>query len=324
MSMTNDRLGPIGPCLVLAMTLLTAGSPAPSLADTGATTGVRSSLTPAIQEYPAIADRTMPFNGSIADAPSGIGPGTQLLIYHENSIRECTANFVWANETQRFLGSAGHCFLAADTQSTHGEYSDFDPEEWTVKACVKDCVFGGAVGLVKAAYGVWVTGETIELGNITYAHQEGNGGAGWDFGVVEIPEENSSLVRPTVHRWDGPTSTEEPEVGEPICQYGYGIGPGETPLTAGRLGVLTTLTDKRWDAIFPGSQGDSGSAVVTCEPTADGNITGMKAVGVFTHIAVGLTGQGLFATTAAGTTIDQAKNLASTEANLTLEVVLPD
>lgn len=312
--------------LGLSIVLLTAG---PSIAGLAGTTGsvleegTASSHTPPIQEHASVLDGTTPFNGSPADAPHGIGPGTQLLIYKDGAVRECTANFVWENETQLFLGSAGHCFLD-NSQSTHGEQSTFDQSEWNVTACISNCTFGGATGVYKAALGLWITGETVELGNITYAHQEGNNGIGVDFGIAAIPENLTHLVRPELPRWGGPTSTDTPEVGERVCQYGYGIGPGETPLTAARPGVLTTVTDSHWKAAFPGSQGDSGSAVVTCEVTEDGKLRGVKAVGVFTHLSVGSSGQGLFATTAAGTTIDQAQHLAKSEANLTLELVFPD
>lgn len=308
--------------VVLLIAVPSIGALAPA---DGAVAGDISPPTPAVQELSGIVDRTTPYNGSPTQAPSGIGPGTQLLVYPpDGGVRECTANFVWANETRLFLGSAGHCFLPTDLETTHGEAGHFDPSEWTVKACIEECTLGGVTGLVTAAQGIRISGETVELGNITYAHQEGNTGIGQDFGVVAIPEENESLLRPSLHRWDGPTSTEQPAVGESVCQYGYGFGTGETPLTAGRAGVLTTVTDTFWDAVLPASQGDSGSAVVTCDVTEDGKVRGLKAVGVLTHIGATFTGQGLFAPTTTGTTIEQAKNLVASEADFELEVVLSE
>jgi hypothetical protein len=236
-----------------------------------------------------------------------VGPGTHLLIDFPDGTAGCTANYVWRSGGKQYLGAAGHCFLDPDKVATHGPGADSgaDVKEIMVRACVTGCNFGGISGF-------FLEGTTVELGEVAYARQSGEGGdVGNDFGVVEIPA--GVPVRYHMPVFDGPRQPDgDLQTGDVVCQYGNGVGVGEVFPTMGRAGV-GLFEDP--DAFFfesASSPGDSGSAVQTCVPTAEDGLAGDAAIGILTHLTtIGV----------AGTTVEQAVLLAK-EAGLDLELVL--
>ena len=244
---------------------------------------------------------------------SNIGPGSHLLIEIPGAgTFGCTANFVWASGSTRYLGAAGHCFIPEGTTATHGAGADYDASRVQVSVCVSNCSFGGQTGFV-------VTGDLVRLGAVTYARQTADDGdIGNDFGVVTIPASLASRVRPSMPVFGGPSTVEEVTQGQPVCHYGNGVVVGETFLTMARVGIGGGSTPTYWMGHLAAAPGDSGSAVVTCG--LDGtDLRGRGAAGILTHLGVEV---GLQHGFVFGTTVARAIDMAQ-EAGLSLSLVFP-
>ncbi len=236
----------------------------------------------------------------------GIGPGSPILQTIPNDgTYICSANYVFEDNGRYYLGSAGHCFMTEDATSTHGPDKDYNAGGVVVEVCVAGCYFGGFLqGFL---------GDMRELGQVTYARQDGAGGVvGNDFGVVEIPASLYGEIRPEMPDWGGPTGADGNEgIGSPLVHYGNGIDFGTVFVTKGRAGVgLNDGSAKSWQASVLINGGDSGSAI--------NHVTG-EALGIVTHgpavLGVGIPGLGF------GTTIEQAITMAR-EAGHNLRLML--
>jgi hypothetical protein len=220
---------------------------------------------------------------------------------------------VWADGATRYLGAAGHCFLAEGTTATHGSGADFDASGVRVFVCVSNCSFGGQTGFT-------LTGDLVELGAVAYARQtDVDGDVGNDFGIVTIPPALASRIRPSMPVFGGPTTTATVALGQPVCHYGNGVLVGESFVTMARVGVGGGSTAKYWMGDLAAAPGDSGSAVVTCELSGT-DLVGRGAAGVLTHLGVEVIGpeHGFVL----GTTIARAIEMAR-EAGVMLTLVLP-
>ncbi|HEX2021657.1 MAG TPA: hypothetical protein VHH36_03040 [Candidatus Thermoplasmatota archaeon] len=239
-----------------------------------------------------------------------IGPGAPLYMTMADdpgSLYACTANFLWRDGNDYYIGAAGHCFMPANKKATHGSGADYDRTRTQVSVCLNTCIFGGQTGF-------FFVGATA-LGSPAYARQTGPGGdIGNDFGIVKIPPELHSKMRPYMWFWEGPKSVWPGGSinGKPLCLYGNAGGFGEVYLTKARAGVGSSYGGSVWSGVLPSFKGDSGSAVVTCGPDANG-VHGQAAVGVLTHLRAGVG-------PIAGTTVPRAIQMAG-EANIQLTLV---
>lgn len=226
---------------------------------------------------------------------AGIGPGSLLIttIPGDGSFI-CTANWVWASGTTRYLGAAGHCFLPAGKTGTAGPGADYNASGVTTEVCVSGCVTGGALS--------GLFGTFVRLGAVKYARQTGSGGdVGNDFGIVEVPASLVPNLRPSMPMWGGPSASGSLLTGDLTCHYGNGVAVGEVYPTKGRLGVGLFSDANSWFAAIPSAPGDSGSAMAVCARDSSG-VHGVKAVGILTH----LTTLGI-----AGTTMTKAISMAT-------------
>lgn len=294
------------PAAALAV-LLAAALLTPALAASGL-----HELRPARILVASADDDTLdlPHNLVATSPAGGIGPGALLLSTVDDdpaSLIGCTANFVWRGASAYYLGAAGHCFLPSRANATHGSNADYDPSRTTVRVCVSECVFGGTIGKT-------LQGNTTTLGSLAYARQIDADAifvVGHDFGVVRVPTALESLLRPTMPVWDGPTGAGDLQTGDSVCLYGNSRVFGETYPTKARSGIATGREAISWSAAIPAFQGDSGSAVVTCNALDANGLHGDLAVGIATHIGGDIV---------SGTTSARAVDLAR-EAGLELEVV---
>lgn len=280
-------------------------APAPAAASPAAADG----LVPAIRNLTAagVVDRSTTVSADSLPPATEIGPGSHLFIRRGANLYACTANFVWQSGGVQYLGSAGHCFLEDDETATHGPAADASTADVEVSVCVEQCYFGGKVGFI-------YTGVEVELGPVAYARQEYKQEvAGYDFGVVAIPPDLSSRVRPAMPVWGGPTGiAPATSLIGPACHYGYGVVVGEAFPTQARTGTRFIQTEKFWTGHLAAAFGDSGSSVVACAP-GPGGLQGAGAIGVLTHLNFGTS-------TTLGTTAAQAIVLAR-EAGLSLTLV---
>ncbi len=268
---------------------------------------------------------TVSANG-LPEQAAGIRPGSQMLVdFADGTTAGCTANFIWQDtgtgedDDSFYLGAAGHCFLnntpvnqRAAHQSEDGAVVNDNLE--AVKICA-NCTLGGAAGLA-------VQGEVVELGDVIYARQgavdDDTAGIGNDFGLVEIPPEQSDLIDPSLPQFGGPHGVLEGTVpsGELINQYGAGVGNGEVFLTQGRNGVSFGdggTNEQAWFGATRATPGDSGGPIQTTE-TSEG-LSGDQAGGIVTHITSLGTG---------GTTITRCKELVATDIDHEIAVVDAD
>jgi hypothetical protein len=305
--LTNARRAVKG--IVTAIGLILSSVIASGAESAVSTTRPRIDLTDAIN-----LTRTIPLALVTPAMAQNIGPGSHLLIDIPNAgTFGCTANFVWASGTTRYLGAAGHCFIPEGTTATHGSGADFDTSGVQVSVCVSNCSFGGETGFT-------ITGDLVALGPVAYARQTAaDGDIGNDFGIVTIPASLASLIRPSMPVFGGPSSVATVTVGQPLCHYGNGVIVGETFVTMARLGVGGGSTAKYWMGDLVAAPGDSGSAVVTCGVSGP-NIVGQGAAGVLTHLGVevGVPDHGFVF----GTTIARAIEMAA-EAGIALSLVFP-
>jgi hypothetical protein len=329
------------PALGLSLTVLascTEGPPAPTGTDaaappaswslTDATTGAEIELRRPRVDVTNWTDETetVPVHLVTPEAARNIGPGSAIIITIPDEGRfGCTANFVWAQGTKRFLGAAGHCFLPADRKATHGPSADYDASGVTVQVCVENCEGNFRTALL--------VGKLVTLGRVAYARQTnatGDEDVGNDFGVVEIPQEAASLIRPEMPVWGGPEGIDRLETGDFGCHYGHGLVVGETFPTKARVGVGGGGDKDFWMGDFAGAFGDSGSGLVWCQSDLVG-FHGRGAVGVLTHLGATVcpcdvnfkhlrvkAEHGVIF----GTTVRRAKEMAA-EAGLSLSIVEP-
>jgi hypothetical protein len=260
------------------------------------------------------ATRVIPLQLVTPAMAQNIGPGSHLIIDIPGAgTFGCSANFVWAAGSVRFLGAAGHCFIPEGTTATHGPGANFDASAVQVSVCVSNCSFGGQTGFT-------LTGDLVVLGKVAYARQTAaDGDIGNDFGIVTIPPSLASLIRPSEPVFGGPTTIAQVQLGQPVCHYGNGVIVGETFPTMGRIGVGGGSNAKYWSGDLIAAPGDSGSAVLTCVADATG-FNGVGAAGVLTHLGfeVGVNQHGFVF----GTTTMRAIEMAL-EAGLSLAVVFP-
>lgn len=249
----------------------------------------------------------------VPSSSTGIGPGSPLLIsIPDEGTFICSANFVFQDGSQFYLGTAGHCLLGEDATATHGPGADYDANGVTVEVCVASCHFGGFL--------TGFLGDMRDLGDVAYARQTASGeDIGNDFGVVAIPSSLEADIRPEMPVWLGPTGERSAEgFGTPLVHYGNGIDAGTVFATKGRAG--TSLNDGEsasWQANVLINGGDSGSAVNHADAVLTADVVrGTDALGLVTH---GLIIPGV--PLGWGTTVGQAKTMA-TEANLNLALVL--
>src|SRR5687767_8187914 len=103
---------------VMAAVALCLSLAAPAAADQS-----NIQLVPARIDLTKEVDKTVTIPPEVVtpEAARNIGPGSALLITIPDEGRfGCSANFVWTGGGTTYLGAAGHCFIPADTKSTHG------------------------------------------------------------------------------------------------------------------------------------------------------------------------------------------------------------
>ena len=247
---------------------------------------------------------------------TGIGPGSLLVMSMGGGLYICTANFVWTDGTKYYLGAAGHCFVPPGKTSTHDPGKDYEASSTAVAVCIDLCLTGGTAS-------AFFRGNVVGLGQVAYARASQGGDAiGNDFGIVEIPSHRENLIRTTLPVWGGPTpGTTAVSAGVFLCHYGRGTGVGEVFPTMARMGVgiSQSASAGEWWGSLAAEPGDSGSAVVTCGPDADG-WHGKHAVGILTH-GTGVPIVGIGGGITYGTLVAKAISMTSSQAGISLSLV---
>ncbi len=182
---------------------------------------------------------------------------------------QCTANFVFTDGTDTFIGQAAHCSGTGAATDTNGCEAESLP-------------LGTKVGIDGASrpgtlvYNSWRTMQAV-------GEDDENACAYNDFALVKIDPADRGSVSPQIPVLGGPTGIDRDgvSVGEQVFSYGNSsLRSGITQLSP-KQGVSLGTTGEGWThpvyTLTPGIPGDSGSAFV--------DETG-KAIGVLSTLSI--------------------------------------
>jgi hypothetical protein len=212
---------------------------------------------------PGTAAAAGPVWAPAAQAP--IHPGVNTI----TGRGECTANFIFYNATDEFIGQAAHCAGTGAPTETSGCTSATMPLGTPVK-------IGGASKPGTLVYSSWIT-------MAKNGEKDANTCSFNDLALVKIDPADRGKVNPTVPFFGGPTgiSTTAIAVGDRILTYGNSPLRGGISALSPKVGFSLGDEGGGWShtcyTLTPGVPGDSGSAVLT----NDG-----KALGVLTSLAL--------------------------------------
>ena len=194
-----------------------------------------------------------------------IHPGVQTV----TDGGQCTANFVFSNGTDVFLGQSAHCSSTGGSTDTDGCDSGSLPIGTPVE-------IDGATQPGTLAYNSWLTMQAV-------GEQDRNTCAFNDFALVKVAEADEARVSPAIPVIGGPTGidTDGTRFGDPVSSYGNSsLRLGVSALSP-KEGVSLGTNGGGWNhpvyTATPGIPGDSGSAFID----ASG-----RAIGVLSTLAI--------------------------------------
>lgn len=193
-------------------------------------------------------------------APAGeasIHPGVQTSADGQ----QCTANFVFTDGTDVYLGQAAHCTASGGPTETDGCTAASKPLGTEVR-------IAGAEKPGILAYNSWITMQERKETDVNACNYN-------DFALVKVDPADVGKVNPTVPKFGGPVGLDQngADAGEQVFSYQdselrFGIGPlkPKQGVSLGNdgdygLNVLTAT---------PGIPGDSGSALLSSNGEALG------------------------------------------------------
>ena len=200
-------------------------------------------------------------------ATAAIHPGVQTL----TEGGQCTANFVFFDAADVYLGQAAHCSTTGQVTDTNGCTSTSHPLGTQVTV-------GGATRPATLVYNSWLTMQALGESDADTCQYN-------DFALLRLDPADAGRVNPSIPHWGGPSGLNT--TGTRLLQHVYSYGNSEL-----RLG-LTVLSPKKgislgdagggWthlvSTITPGIPGDSGSAFLDSRG---------RALGVLSTINVGI------------------------------------
>ncbi|MGH3719111.1 MAG: serine protease [Pseudonocardiaceae bacterium] len=181
----------------------------------------------------------------------------------------CTANFIFTNATDVFIGQAAHCAGTGAPTETSGCTSATKPLGTPV-------TIAGAGKPGTLVYSSWIT-------MAQHGEKDANTCDFNDLALVKIDPADRGKVNPSVPFFGGPTgiSTSPTALGDGVLTYGNSPLRGGVAVLSPKKGISLGDEGDGWSHVCytatPGVPGDSGSAVLT----KDG-----KALGVLTSLAV--------------------------------------
>ena len=221
---------------------------------------------------------------------------------------QCTANFVFTDGVDTYIGQAAHCSSTGSNTDTNGCLADSLPlgTQVTILGASKPGVM---------VYNSWVTMDAVNESNEDVCKFN-------DFALVRIDPADVPTVNPSIPHWGGPvavnsTGTTE---GDSVYSYGNSILRGGITLLSPKVGTSTGDEGGGWShgvsTVTPGIPGDSGSAFLD----ANGNALGVLSTlsvgfpsGVANHVSDMRLALDYLRTHSAGTTLANVQLVAGTE-----------
>lgn len=186
-----------------------------------------------------------------------IHPGVQTF----TAGGQCTANFVFADGSDVYLGQAAHCSSTGAQTDTNGCLAESLPIGTEVE-------IDGATQPGTMAYNSWLTMQDAQEQNADACNYN-------DFALIRIDPADHGRVNPSIPIWGGPTGIAPPtNVGDLVYSYGNSslrLGLSQlSPKTGLSLGTIPGGWSHPVYTLTPGIPGDSGSAFLDAEGRALG------------------------------------------------------
>lgn len=212
----------------------------------------------------AEAQRPSPPQWAPADKAS-IHPGIRTST--EDSA--CTANFVFYDDADLYIGQAAHCASEGGATEADGCNTEVLPLGTPVE-------LAGATRPGVIVYSSWVTMQAI-------GESDENICLNNDFALVKIDRADHGRVNPSMPAWGGPAGSEERATsGEAVYGYGSSVATFTTALAPLR-GVVMGTEDGGWAHMVynvrPDLPGDSGSGFLGSSGGALGILQGKSLLG---------------------------------------------
>ncbi len=179
----------------------------------------------------------------------------------------CTANFIFYNSTDVFIGQAAHCAGTGGPTETSGCTAASTPLGTPV-------TIAGASKPGTLVYSSWIT-------MVQGGEKDPNACDFNDFALVKIDPADVGKVNPSVPFFGGPTgiATTPTAAGDRVLTYGNSpLRAGLTPLSP-KTGISLGDKGDGWShscyTLSPGVPGDSGSAFMTNDGKALGVLTSL-------------------------------------------------
>lgn len=184
---------------------------------------------------------------------------------------ECTANFVFTNGTDMFLGQAAHCAGTGPATEVNGCRAGSLPLGTQVEV-------EGASQPGTLVYSSWLAMQEVR-------ETDTNACMFNDFALVKLDPADVTSTNPSVPFFGGPTGIDPDgtEMGEPV--YSYGNSPLRLGLTSlsPKTGRSLGTTGGGWthnvSTLTPGVPGDSGSGFLTDGGSALGVLSTLTLLG---------------------------------------------
>jgi hypothetical protein len=214
---------------------------------------------------------TLALAGSAYAAPAwapassaAIHPGAETI----TGGGQCTANFVFYDASDVYVGQAAHCASTGAATDTDGCLAPTQPVGTQVTV-------EGASRPGTMVYSSWVTMQANgERDTNTCAYN--------DFALIRLDPADAGKVNPSVPHWGGPTGLgDATATGEDVFSYGnsslrFGVGALK-PKKGKSLGTDSDGWNHTVYTVTPGIPGDSGSGFID---------SGGKAFGTLSTVAV--------------------------------------
>jgi hypothetical protein len=233
----------------------------------------RRAIVPVVTAAVALATVLLPGAGTASAAVPTWASAEQATVHPgvmtDTEGGQCTANFVFFNATDVFLGQAAHCAGTGAATETSGCNSESKPLGTPV-------TIDGASKPGTLVYSSWITMVERE-------EADSNACAFNDLALVKIDPADRDKVNPSVPFFGGPTgiATTSPAAGDRVLTYGNSPLRGGITTLSPKTGVTIGDEGDGWShtcyTVSPGIPGDSGSAFLT----GDG-----QALGVLSTLAV--------------------------------------
>ena len=198
-------------------------------------------------------------------ATAAIHPGVQT--FTEGA--QCTANFVYTDNTNVYIGQAAHCSGTGGSTETDGCTSASLPIGTAVEVT-------GASQPGTLVYNSWLTMQALgETNADTCAYN--------DLALIKLAPADAAKVNPSIPHWGGPVgvNTAGAALGATVYSYGNSELRGGISQLSPKKGVSLGDAGAGWShsvfTVSPGVPGDSGSAFL--------DSTG-KALGILSTLAI--------------------------------------